>query len=232
MGSKARFAKHILPIVLKDRSPEQYYVEPFGGGMNMIQNVTGNRIVNEINPYVIAMFGALISGWEPPIFVSREQYEQAKSESTPDYLKGYIGFNCSYSGKWFGGYAGRVETKEGLRDYQEEAYRHIKTQIPKLIGIIPYCGSYNQFPIPANSIIYCDPPYEGTTKYKDEFNHSEFWQWCRTKHSEGHKIFVSEYDAPDDFVCIWSKEATSSLSANGKVGGNKVSIEKLFTILI
>ena len=43
-------------------------------------------------------------------------------------------------------------------------------------------------------------------------------------------IFVSEYNAPDDFKCVWQKEAKSSLSANGKIGGNKISVEKLFKI--
>lgn len=41
-------------------------------------------------------------------------------------------------------------------------------------------------------------------------------------------VFVSEYNAPADFECVWQKEAKSSLSANGKIGGNKVSVEKLF----
>ena len=31
MGSKNRHSKQILPIILKDRSPEQWYVEPFVG---------------------------------------------------------------------------------------------------------------------------------------------------------------------------------------------------------
>ena len=34
MGSKNRIAKFILPIILKERKPEQWYVEPFAGGMN------------------------------------------------------------------------------------------------------------------------------------------------------------------------------------------------------
>lgn len=41
-------------------------------------------------------------------------------------------------------------------------------------------------------------------------------------------MFVSEYSAPDDFVCVWSQEVKSSLSANGKAGGNKLSVERLF----
>ena len=41
MGSKNRIAKHILPIILKDRKENQYYVEPFVGGANMIDKVQG-----------------------------------------------------------------------------------------------------------------------------------------------------------------------------------------------
>jgi len=43
--------------------------------------------------------------------------------------------------------------------------------------------------------------------------------------SEGHKMFVSEYLAPDDFECIWEKEIISSLDLDT---GNKRNIEKLF----
>ena len=46
-----------------------------------------------------------------------------------------------------------------------------------------------------------------------------------------HTIFVSEYNMPEDkFECVWSKEVKSSLSANGKSGGNKNSTEKLFIV--
>ena len=32
MGSKNRIVNEILPIILKDRKPNQWYVEPFVGG--------------------------------------------------------------------------------------------------------------------------------------------------------------------------------------------------------
>ena len=76
-----------------------------------------------------------------------------------------------------------------------------------------------------NDIIYCDPPYEGTTKYKDDFNHVVFWQWCRDMASKGHIIFVSEYNAPNDFECVWQKEIVSSLTQDT---GSKKAVEKLF----
>ena len=65
---------------------------------------------------------------------------------------------------------------------------------------------------------------------KDDFNHAKFWQWCRDMAKKGHTIFVSEYNAPEDFECVWEKELKSSLSANGKSGGNKVSTERLFKL--
>ena len=43
MGSKARFAKEMLPIILRDRTAEQWYIEPFAGGMNAICEVGGKR---------------------------------------------------------------------------------------------------------------------------------------------------------------------------------------------
>ncbi len=44
MGSKARYAKSILPIILASRQPDQWYVEPFVGGANVIDKVSGPRI--------------------------------------------------------------------------------------------------------------------------------------------------------------------------------------------
>jgi DNA adenine methylase len=43
----------------------------------------------------------------------------------------------------------------------------------------------------------------------------------------GHTVFVSEYNMPDDFTCIWSKEQVSSLTRDT---GSKTAIEKLFTL--
>ena len=43
MGSKARHAKELLPIILANRTEGQWYVEPFVGGANMIAKVEGLR---------------------------------------------------------------------------------------------------------------------------------------------------------------------------------------------
>lgn len=230
MGSKARFSSEILPIILQERQENQFYVEPFAGGMNMISEVGENRIANDVHYYLIQMWKELVVGWVPDK-ISKEQYldVRANQNNYPPYFVGWVGFNCSYSGKWFGGFAGDTKTKIGtIRDYQTEAINNVVKQVKKMGGVIFQNKSFLELELPSSSIVYCDPPYEKTTRYADDFDHNIFWEWVRNISSQGHSVFVSEYNAPDDFECLWQKEAKSSLSANGKIGGNKVSVEKLF----
>ena len=231
MGSKARFSKEILPIILKDRKPEQWYIEPFAGGMNMICEVNGNRIANDIHYHLVQMWEQLVSGWIPKK-ITREEHKLVREnkDKYPPHIVGWVGFNCSYSGVYFGGFAGETKTKIGtMRDYQTEAINNVAKQVPKMQGVIFQNKPYYELELPPNSLIYCDPPYEGTSKYKvDDFDHNLFWNWVRNISKQGHTVYVSEYNAPNDFECVWSKSAKSSLSANGKIGGNKESVEKLF----
>jgi len=229
MGSKNRIAKHILPIMLEYKTPEMYWVEPFVGGANMIDKVEGRRIGADLNPFLI---DALIAIRDCITDLPRNNKEFTEADykklrANNDYkYKGYAGFAFSYSGKWLGGWC---RDGKGKRDYVQEAYRNALNQSPKLKGIRFVCDNYQDLEIPPNSLIYCDPPYEGTTKYKDDFSHGAFWQWCRNKAKEGHKVFVSEYNAPKDFECLWQKEIVSSLT---KETGSKTGVEKLFTQMV
>lgn len=65
MGSKARIAKHILPIMNLVRE-DSTWVEPFVGGANMIDKVKGERIVYDYNENLISCLDALAKGWTPP----------------------------------------------------------------------------------------------------------------------------------------------------------------------
>lgn len=243
MGSKNRIAKHILPIILKNRKPNQWYVEPFCGGCNTIDKVGGNRLANDNNKYLIAMLMGVMSDNNYPKNIDKPLYgfirdvynNKIKDTSITDDLIGWIGFMGSANGRFFeGGYSGTSKTKAGsVRDYIAESIRNIEKQKPNLSGIKFTCLNYRDLPIPSNSVIYCDIPYKGTKQYSTgkDFNHLEFWQWCRDIRAMGHQIFISEYSAPDDFVCVWQQEVKSSLSANGKIGASKKSIEKLFTLI-
>lgn len=236
MGSKARHAKELLPIILKDRKEGQWYVEPFVGGCNMIDKVTGNRIGADVNEYLIAMWQAVSNGWMPPETITEEYYKHIRSNKDEDKpLAAYIGFAMSFGGKWFGGYrrdiagvADNVILKaQNENEQSRKSYNSLEKQARTLKGVEFFSGSYDSTYLPSNSIIYCDPPYKNTTKYKDSFDHDKFYDWCREKHKEGHQVFVSEYWMPDDFKCVWQKEVNSSLTKNT---GAKKGIEKLFTL--
>tara|TARA_R100000656_G_C3954999_1_gene129024 strand:+ start:1542 stop:2237 length:696 start_codon:yes stop_codon:yes gene_type:complete len=224
MGSKNRIAKHLLPIMLENRNGRTW-VEPFVGGANMIDKVEGNRIGADFNEYVISLFTGIQNGFIPPNEVSEEEYKQARLNREVTPLVSFIGFGCSYSGKWFGGYA-RGNTNKGIpRNYCLESKKNILKQAENLKDVKFIHSSYQDLEIPPNSLIYCDPPYKGTTKYKDGFIHADFWEWCRNKIKEGHQVYISEYNAPKDFKCIWEKEVNSSLT---KDTGSKKATEKLF----
>lgn len=223
MGSKNRHAKEILPIILKNRG-NMPYVEPMVGGANMIDKVGGIRLGADINEYLIALWQAVSEGWMPPETFTEQEYKDIRlnKSQSPPHLVGYAGFALSYSGKWFGGWC---RDGKGKRDYVKEAYNNAVKQFPLLLGVKFICKSYLELDLKQPCVIYCDPPYAGTTKYKDEFNHELFWQWCRDMVKQGHSVFVSEYNAPEDFVCVWSKQVNNSLT---KDTGSKKGVEKLF----
>ena len=231
MGSKARHANEILDAIREDVSVFASYtnwIEPFVGGANMIDKVPTamNRYGNDSNKYLIAMFRAVQNGWVPPDEISEEKYKflMYRQNDIDEALIAFVGIGCSYSGKWFGGYARGNDSKGKPRNYCLESKKNLLAQ--NLTDIVFTSGSYEEMDIPPNSIIYCDPPYAGTTKYKDHFDHDKFWDWCDQQVSKGQKVFVSEYKAPEGWRCIWQKEVNNSLT---KETGSKKGIEKLFT---
>lgn len=230
MGSKARIAKHLLPLILKDRTEGQVYVEPFVGGANMIDKVDGVRVGADSNHFVIE---ALKMIRDSPNALPKSNKEFTENDyincrdnkNISKGLTGYAGIAFSFGAKWFGGWSRGKNSKGDQRDYVAEQYRASIKKSPKLKGVSFVACFYNDLCISEDSIIYCDPPYRGATQYKDKFNHDDFWRWCREQVGNGHKVFISEYSAPDDFVCIWEQELKCSVS---RTGPHKKATEKLF----
>ncbi|MDM2350920.1 Site-specific DNA methylase [Mycobacteroides abscessus subsp. abscessus] len=230
MGSKARITKYIAPLIISALRPDTPYIEPFVGGGNSIAAIDHPiRVGYDTNKFVIALLSAIRDGWRPPD-LQRDDYKdiQRNPHAYEDSLVGWAGVCCSYSGKWFGGYAGKVQTRAGVRDYIEEARRNCLRQATRLHGVRFAHSDYLDIEIPIGSVVYCDPPYRGTTNYGDEFDTDKFWIWC-AEQSRFSKVFVSEYSAPAEWTPLWGATVGSSLSANGQHGGRKLSVEKLFT---
>ena len=221
MGGKSKIAKYILPIILDGRRKEQWYIEPFCGGLGTFDKVTGNRLACDNNKYLIAMWQGLQQNKERPIYITKELYSDARTEFNnktnikfSDFEIGWIGWMASFNGRFFdGGYSGTV----GKRDYINEQIRNTEKQIPLIKGAVFESGDYRETSMfyPDNSIIYCDIPYKGTKQYatSKSFDYDSFYNWCRNMKHHGHRVFISEYDAPNDFTCIWEKEVTNSMNS-------------------
>ena len=76
-GSKARIAKYILPIILENRKPDQWYVEPFVGGANTIDKVEGLRIGSDFNRHLIGALELIRDRpHDIPDFISETDYKK------------------------------------------------------------------------------------------------------------------------------------------------------------
>jgi len=232
-GGKFSIAKYIIPIILKDRYEGQTYVEPFCGGCNTLVHVPNPRIASDVHSELIAMYIKLQGGWIPPKYVNEDEYRHIEKYGEP-HLKGYVGHAFSFGAKYFGTFArGLPHQKQNWKGNYESityhgghAWNGVMRMLYKLEGVKFYNLNYTELKIPAFSIIYCDPPYKGTTGYGVTFNHNLFYDWCRLQKAKGHAIFISEYAMPKDFKCVWSKLKHVSSSVHGK----ERALEKLFTL--
>lgn len=205
MGSKRRIANKIVPIInqLIQLSGAKNYYQPFVGGFNITQHIVADNIyASDSHFFLIKMYQALQDGWWPPELVTEEQYKLIRKNTLeyPAELVGYVGFGLSFGGKWFGGYR---HDKAGDRSLENEIAQNWRTfkDVVSLTKNAQFLkadfswDSYYELNIKGGFVVYCDPPYFGTTGYSKIFNHTMFWGWVR-KTSEHSVVLVSEYDAP------------------------------------
>ena len=239
MGSKSRIAKDILKVMQSDIDRTGCFIDMFCGGGNLLQYVNTKYIIaNDIDKYAISYLYKLSTSydWIPKNNqeFTKQDYEIAKTYQSifQPHLLGHIGYNLSFGGKWFGGFR---SDNTGKRDYVAEAYRGAIKQHNNLKGknISFHNLTYDKAPLSPNCVIYCDIPYKSTTEYKTNFNHDKFYEWCRKVKKENGElcnnvvIYVSEYDMPHDFECVWQKEIKMTMD---KKDNSRTAVEKLFKL--
>lgn len=249
-GSKAKIAKYIIPFIMKELKPGNAYIEPFVGGCNMMDKVDWPyKIGWDLNNYVISMWCWIksVKCNSFPKHISEEDYYAMKAlaekesydkNKYPCPLIGYVGNACSYGSAWFNGYAHYNPKKN--EDHILEAWNGLDKQIKKFKNLDNTCfvtgpyevalqHAYNKHSMGDGCVVYCDPPYQNTKGYKDDgFDHKKFWDLVRHYSKLGVKIFVSEYNAPEDFKCIWSAEKKDGMGTTKCGCKQKTKIEKLF----
>ena len=219
MGSKAKYAKHIVPILQTtiDKLNIDTYIEPFVGGANIIDKIKcKNRYGYDRSDTLIALLQLASTDFDRVLKNgSRELWDKGKKYVKDGIMPedmsladiGAIEFFASFSNGGFPrGYAKNVEG----RDYFQEAYRNLEMQAPNLNGIVFKCQTYDQLDKDtAGAVIYIDPPYQGTKIYgyasQPKMDYEHFWNWVR-EISKNNYVYVSEQQAPDDFEILWTQE--------------------------
>lgn len=222
-GGKSRIAGEIARNIR--RVGGGTFVSLFCGGCAVEERVTGfsRMILNDEHPYLIALYRGVQAGYDLPGDLTKEEYRHIRENKEEDpVLTGFAGFGCSFGGKWFGGYA----RNDKANNYALEAKNALARAMKNLGRADFLCGDYRLVAIPPRSVIYADPPYKGTTGYnRRQFNTDYFWDYMRVLGRNGHTLYISEMEAPEDFRCVWQKEFRRTLNKNQPM----VVTEKLFT---
>lgn len=212
MGGKAKIARRLVDAILADTSCRDRWLEPFVGGGNVMEYASpqfAQSVGADLHLDLILMWQAVTAGWTPPD-MSRSRYDELKN-SSPSAERGYAGFGASFGGKWFGGYGVSPRDGEVWRASQRSVSR--QGSVFREHGVRFVHGSFNTWEPPAGTVVYCDPPYAGTTGYSTGgFDHDGFYRtllcWSRTC-----DVYVSEYGIPAHVPArlVWQREKRNVL---------------------
>lgn len=215
-GGKKRIAKKLAAII--QRTSPQIYWEPFCGMCSVgLQIQARRKFFSDTDRAVIAVVKAAITGQQFPEILTEKEYQLAKllPENAP--LHGFAKYGCSFAGKPWGGYA-----RSGVRNYAQNAANALRVYTGRT-DLELFWADYRAFQPPEPpDVIYCDPPYAGTTTVGSggKFDSLAFWHWASQQQAT---VFVSEYRAPIGWREVFAEEITDGLVP--KTGRN---VERLF----
>ena len=222
-GGKTKVSNQIVNYLESVRKENQVYIEPFVGGGIICSKMSGERKASDYNEYLIKMYKAVQSGYKLPEEITKEQYDYIKNNKDEDKaLTGFVGFGCSFAGKWFGGYA-----RQKGYNFASGSKRSLLKKMKTMQDVVFEHKNYKEWIGINGALIYCDPPYNDTTQAygTGEFYTEEFWNDMRIL-SRDNDVYVSEYESPDDFECVLEIPTKTIIrDSNDKVS---YRIEKLF----
>lgn len=243
MGGKYFLCKELSATMKSLVPPDNVsgYVEPFCGALNVLMEMNDDYKcqASDYHPDLIQFW----SDVQKNIFVAPDEidedfYQDCKLLPSPNSLKAFVGFNMSFGGKFFAGYVDKYKNDKN-ENFLQEAINSLEKNKPRIQGVKFKCASYFNLK-PKNKLIYCDPPYQHTkfpikyrtdTKHYDIFDNEQFWDVMR-RWSLNNYVFISETDAPPDFVSVWEKTCHRSASQSHKTryknDSNSFKTEKLF----
>lgn len=125
----------------------------------------------------------------------------------------------------------RVTLQNSIRKYKRVAELEQLERLQQLEQLQQLCQlqqlnvsnlDYREVKFNKGAIIYCDPPYEATSEYVDEFDSKAFYKWFGELNQPA---YFSSYENAGGFQCIKEIPKIGLISARE---GRKVKLEKLY----
>lgn len=229
-GGKARLGTRISDFIFKYEAEsighnDSPYFEPFVGMAGVMTKMTPknkNRkyFACDLEKCIISFWREIQTGWNPPE-ISKELYKRIRSSGVEDAMYAFAAFGCSFKGMRWGGFY-----EEAMGIAKRRLSKHDFNELTSNVTFIDNCSYVDHSP--SGMVIYCDPPYMKSNFVKDrknlmDFDHVLFWETIRIW-SKNNLVIVSEAEAPDDFVSIWSYERQNGIN------NKKPIVEHLFVI--
>lgn len=105
------------------------------------------------------------------------------------------------------------------RNHANESRNLLLKKFNAMEGVQFVCGDYRKIEIKKQSVIYADPPYDETLKYKTKaFDHNAFRDWCDAMAKQKHSVYVSEMSIPDrdNWEVVWEITRANNIGAGDK----------------
>lgn len=214
LGGKYKTAKYLAEIIRPSLGLKgDLFYEPFVGGNNFYRSIfpTESAFLSDVDLSLITLYKAVIAGWEPPTSLSEDEWQRLKIEDDPfNPLTAFAAYGCSFAGIKWSGYA---QCKRG-DNYAAQTSRNLLRVVKPAIY---YQSDYLNIE-PRNAVVYCDPPYKDTAKYKGtDFDHEEFYLWCKQAARNGCIVFISEFNMPEEFEIVWERPRRIHVSSNKRL---------------
>lgn len=225
LGGKYYVAKHIAKHI--NGHSGKVFLEPFMGSCWVtVRADYPCRIAGDLHSELVCLYQKVVhEGWEPPDYISKDEYDDIRAHKTSKYppeLVAFAGFGSAFGGSYFRKYAGSI--------YAGRSRRSILRKAEKLKDVQFFSSDYRDLR-PKGCVIYCDPPYDGCYMYRitgvrgnGSFDSQEFWS-IMDEWSEDNLVFISELEAPQDYECLMDVPIKASVRTKE---GCSVRWEKLF----
>lgn len=203
-------------------------IDPFCGTGSMSMEF---RKLTDVNIHasdhlkcMIVLLQHLQSGWFPTqTKITEIEFDRLRVLNDDNPMKAIIHILCSYQGHYLKDGYREVKTNENFALFR----KRVVGKIPDLQDISFTHCDYKEWSDKKNCLFYLDCPYASCVRpwpiNYEGFDHDIFWEWVRAM-SQDNICIVSEYNAPSDFECIYTKIVTVC----NRYGQKKSQHEKLF----